>query len=76
MGARVDRPFAGRNHRTEHGLPAGTAYNNVSLCELREIRGNHFTDRAALHHIPDANRFGVGRRIAHSAAHVRVEREP
>jgi hypothetical protein len=51
------------------GLPAGTAYNDIALGKLRDIRVNHFTDRAALHRIADANRFGVGRRIAHSAPH-------
>ena len=58
------------------GLPAGTAYHDIALAEPREVRGNYFTDRAALHHIADANGFGVGWRIAHPAAHVGVERKP
>ena len=37
------------------------------------IRGNHFADGAALHHLADADRLGVGRSIAHPAAHVRIE---
>ena len=33
-------------------------------------------DSAALHHLADVDRLGVGRRIAHAPAHVWVEREP
>src|SRR5262249_44863666 len=62
--------------RQSMSLPAGTAYDDIAFGELRNVRSNYFTDRAALHHIADANRFGVGRRIAHPAAHVRVERKP
>src|SRR5262249_1683589 len=57
-------------------LPAGTAYNDIALGKLRDIRLNDLTNRAALHHIADANMFSVGRRIAHPAAHVRVKRKP
>jgi hypothetical protein len=52
------------------------AYNDVALGKLRDVRGYYFADRPALHRIADANRFGVGRRIAHPATHVRVERKP
>jgi hypothetical protein len=58
------------------GLPAGVTHNDIALGEPGNVRGNHFADRATLHHIADANRFGVGRRIAHPAAHVGVERKP
>src|SRR5262245_50307399 len=57
-------------------LPAGTAYDDIAYGELRDVRSNYFADRAALHHIADANRLGIGRRIAHPAAHVGVERKP
>src|SRR5450759_3793513 len=55
------------------GLPASPAYDDVALGEPGDVRGNHFADRAALHHIADANRLGVGWRIAHPTAHVGVE---
>ena len=55
------------------GLPTGATYNDIALGEPGDIRGNHLADRAALHHTADANRLGVGRRIAHPAAHVGVE---
>ena len=55
------------------GLPASTAHDDIALGEPGDVRGNHFADSAALHHLADANRLGVGRRIAHPAAHVGVE---
>ena len=54
-------------------LPAGTAYNDIALGEPGHVRGNHLADCAALHHLANANRLSVGRRITHPAAHVRVE---
>ena len=54
-------------------LPASTAYDDIPLGEAIHIRGDHFADGAALHHLADADRLGVGRRIAHPAAHVRIE---
>ena len=54
-------------------LPASTAYEDIALGEAMHIRGNHLADGAALHHIADADRLGVGRCIAHPAAHVGVE---
>jgi hypothetical protein len=58
------------------GLPASTAYDDIAFGEPGDVRGNHFADGAALHHIADANRLGVGRRIAHPAAHIGVKGKP
>jgi integrase len=63
------RCFAGWNHRTQHG-----SANQYGQQRYRPWRtGKHFADRATLHHFADANQLGVGRRIAHPAAHVGVE---
>jgi hypothetical protein len=53
----LDRPLQAGTIGQSMGLPAGTAYNNLSLGELRDVRGNYFTDRAVLHHIADAKRY-------------------
>jgi len=58
------------------GLPTGTTHNDIALGETGHVRGNHLADRATLHHIAYSNRLGVGRRIAHPAAHIGVERKP
>ena len=62
----------------EHGvfLPAAHAEHEVAGRELRVVRAHHLADGAAGHDLADADRLGVGLRVAHAPAHVRVEREP
>ena len=40
------------------------------------VRGRDLAHGAGFHHLVDADRLGVGRRVAHAPAHVGVEREP
>ena len=58
------------------GLPAVRAEHDVARGKAVEVRGHDLADRAALHHLPDGDRRGVGRRIAHPPAHVGIERQP
>ena len=58
------------------GLPAGAAEHDVALLVLVIVRGRDLAHRAGFDHLVDADRLGVGRRIAHASAHVGIEREP
>ena len=58
------------------GLPAGAAEHDVALLVLVIVGGRDLAHRAGFHHLVDADRLGVGRRIAHASAHIGIEREP
>ena len=62
--------------RHRMGLPAVRTEYDVTHGNAVEIRRYHLAYRAAFHHLPDRDRLGVGRRIAHAPAHVGIEREP
>ena len=57
-------------------LPAAHAEREVAGREFRVVRAHHLADDAAGHDLADADRLGIGLRIAHAPAHVGVEREP
>ena len=56
-------------------LPAGLAEHQVAGFEIGVLRGFDARDGATDHHLADRDRRGVGRRVAHATAHIRVERE-
>ena len=56
-------------------LPPQTLLHDIADLEARVVRFYHLADSAAGHHLADAYWGRVGRRIAHPAAHVRVERK-
>ena len=64
------------------GMPGMTAYTGLlEIGQPKEgetvgLRVHDFADGAAFHHLADADRLGVGRRVAHAAPHVRVEGKP
>ena len=58
------------------GLPAIRAEHDVAHGKAVIIRGHNLADGAAFHHLADADRRGVRRRIAHPSAHVGIERQP
>ena len=58
------------------GLPARVGRDKIADREVRIVGSSDLADRARDHHLADLDRRRVGRRIAHAAAHVRVEREP
>jgi len=57
-------------------LPAAVAEHPFTGFIVRVIRLLNAADRAAHHHRPDLHRRRVGWRIAHAAAHIRVQRQP
>ena len=56
-------------------LPAAVGENQIARLVIRVLRGFNARDGAADQHVADRHRRGVGRRIAHAATHVRVERQ-
>ena len=56
-------------------LPAADADHDVARSEPLEVRAHDLADRAAGHDLADRHGSRVGRRLAHPAAHVGVERE-
>ena len=56
-------------------LPAAVRQHHVAGAEVRMARIDHFRHRAAVHHLADLDRLGVGTAGIHAAAHVRVQRE-
>ena len=72
-----DRSCAGPCRRRPHGSASRVWPSTMSpAAKVRIVRGDHFADGAAFHHLADLDRRGVGRRVAHAAAHVGIEREP
>ena len=56
-------------------LPAETVLDDVAHLETGMVGLDDLADRAARHHLADADRGRVGRRVAHAPAHVGVERK-
>jgi len=56
-------------------LPAAVGENQITGLVIRVPRGFDARDGTADQHITDRDRCGVGRCIAHAAAHVGVERQ-
>ena len=56
-------------------LPAQPVLDDVAGGEAGMVRFHHLADRAAGHHLAQPDRCGIGCRVAHAAALVRIERE-
>ena len=56
-------------------LPAARAQHDVADVVAGLVGLNDLGDGAALHHAADLDRLGIGRRVAHAAAHIGIERQ-
>jgi hypothetical protein len=57
-------------------LPSAHANDLVAGVEAGVFRRHHLAGGAADHHLIERLRRGVALRVAHAAAHVRIERQP
>src|SRR5581483_1166457 len=62
--------------RRAEELPAERREDVLALLQLRIPGLQHFAHRLPHHHLAQLDALGVALRVAHAAAHVRVEREP
>ncbi|KAG1585967.1 hypothetical protein G6F46_014812 [Rhizopus delemar] len=56
-------------------LPAGLGQHPFTGLEIRMVGRLHTCHGATHHGLADLDRFGIGRRIAHAAAHIGIQRE-